>query len=1471
MRYTLCILFLCLVVGASCAPLDVLRDIYISTGGNYWYSARGWGSSTPYCSNNNNNNWYGIYCDRQGSIVTLSLAQNGLNGQIPSSICQLTNLTNLYLPGNFLNGPLPACIGQLQKLQYLRLFRNQLSGTLPDGLYQLTNLQVLDFGINSFVGPLSDSIGNLTQLSYLGLNNNGFTGPIPATITSLPLIQQLYMYSCLFEGELPEWRTPHPALTNMDISNNTLTGSVPKSWSQLVGLQTLRIDHNQLTGDLLNIFNNMTQLQMINSGFNYFTGPVPDVFNQPTLQFLRMDYCYHTGTIPSSILSNSNIQQLYLNKNQLSGPIPDAIGNMTNLNLLYLFKNQFSGEIPKSIQKLKKLVQFSAFQNHLSGSIPKELAGCTNLQSLYLYDNQLSGSLPAELINLQNLQSISLAINNLSGVIPLAYSNFTRLEQLIIYNNPLLGGTLDFLNGFQNLAGLTILNGHSCNFSGQLPSSISNMSSLQTLSLSDNMLTGGIPPFHPMAPIISIQLSNNQLSGIMPAAHILKELGRYNTLEEIQLSNNQLSGWIPSDWQYYSYISTFEIDNNLIRNLPEPTTIRYKNNLAVLSAMPYLAYINVSSNLLSGQVYPDLLSNVLNLISIDLSHNNFSGPIPFSKSNLIASASLTFAHFDASYNQFSGMIPFNLLSSASSVTYLDLSHNQLYDTISTEILYMDNIEFLDLSHNFLFGSIPPSISNLQTLIELHLNDNSLTGDIPIQLRRLTGLKVLQLSNNQIQATSLDFLSTLLQLQTLNLSNNLIASSFPRQIGNQIVNIDLSNNLIYGQLTEAFFNLRNLQYINISSNHFVGEMNDFNSDPKVLDISHNRLSNANFLSRLASLQILRMNNNEFNGSFPTLYVQKALVQLDISENHFDGQLPGFSSFSQMVYFNISGNAFNGTIPSFSPTSSSLTLDMSRNSFTQGLQVTLPTSAICSIDQNHLQCPILWQLLNQCGAICTVNDYTTNGTVVMRIVGNVTDFDSVKFLRSLSIVTNVTQDRFIITGIRSGSVIIHLIVSPPSRDSTNQGSSIDTISLMESLPSSAYSAQGIDLLDPINQVSEPVTTQTQSNSPTSATILNSSKDVNVGAIAGGVVGGFILLIVLIVIAFVVLMRRRGKTTVMNTFAMVDVSQLNTATTKKSLLDWEEFDDMKMIGSGAFGVVFKAKWREMAVAVKQIKAEYVTQKQLEDFLSEVAILQGLKAHPNIVTFIGITFPPQPLSLVTEFCDGGGLYEYLRKAECSIDEKELFIKQIALGMLHLHREKVVHRDLAVRNILLSKHLEAKVADFGLSREQSDTDVASQTQSNVGPLKWMSPEAISHRQYSIKSDVYSFGVVIWEILTVEEPYLGRDPLSVALDVIRSGLRLEIPSDAPPHLTRLMQNCWLEDPAARPDFQEICLYLKPESNVSVMNEMQSAAEEQRRSDYRQFSQYDAVQDGEDSRYQSIIGPSPEDDEEKKEDSSRIMK
>lgn len=92
---------------------------------------------------------------------------------------------------------------------------------------------------------------------------------------------------------------------------------------------------------------------------------------------------------------------------------------------------------------------------------------------------------------------------------------------------------------------------------------------------------------------------------------------------------------------------------------------------------------------------------------------------------------------------------------------------------------------------------------------------------------------------------------------------------------------------------------------------------------------------------------------------------------------------------------------------------------------------------------------------------------------------------------------------------------------------------------------------------------------------------------------------------------------------------------------------------------------------------------------------------------------------------------------------------------MRHLHLEYLVHRDIAARNILLSKDFEPKITDFGMSRVLESLESLNSTTSNLGPLRHMAPECLIHKQYGISSDVWSFGVLLYEILTASVPYAG--------------------------------------------------------------------------------------------------------------------
>jgi len=186
-----------------------------------------------------------------------------------------------------------------------------------------------------------------------------------------------------------------------------------------------------------------------------------------------------------------------------------------------------------------------------------------------------------------------------------------------------------------------------------------------------------------------------------------------------------------------------------------------------------------------------------------------------------------------------------------------------------------------------------------------------------------------------------------------------------------------------------------------------------------------------------------------------------------------------------------------------------------------------------------------------------------------------------------------------------------------------------------------------------------------------------------------------------------------------------------------------------------------------------------------------------------MAVTFPPDPLSLITEFCEGGSLLAYMEKNVATMEQRYRWTYGIALGMYHLHKEKVIHRDLAARNILLSKYLDAKVSDFGLSRETQVADSAAQTQSTIGPIKWMAPEALTGRVYSPATDVFSFGVTVWEVLTGKDPWADKSPVEAAMVVI-DGKRLELPEDLELWMCKLIRSCWEAQPEDRPLFPEIC-------------------------------------------------------------------
>eukprot|EP01119_Soliformovum_irregulare_P025030 TRINITY_DN9140_c1_g1_i1.p1 TRINITY_DN9140_c1_g1~~TRINITY_DN9140_c1_g1_i1.p1 ORF type:complete len:808 (-),score=157.86 TRINITY_DN9140_c1_g1_i1:51-2474(-) len=346
------------------------------------------------------------------------------------------------------------------------------------------------------------------------------------------------------------------------------------------------------------------------------------------------------------------------------------------------------------------------------------------------------------------------------------------------------------------------------------------------------------------------------------------------------------------------------------------------------------------------------------------------------------------------------------------------------------------------------------------------------------------------------------------------------------------------------------------------------------------------------------------------------------------------------------------------------------------------------------------------------------------------------------------------------------------------------------------------------------------KTQSDLTTSDIIAGSSSKTGLPWLYIGIgIGGAILMLIMMTIIVVVIILKRKTSTKSNAIelsltseAYVDIAYVGSSVpeqrrdAKTFVIDYQELVLDNVLGSGFFGEVYRGQWRSSTVAVKMIKSEKVSEKALNELLAEAEFMQEMQPHRNVVTFLGVC--QDPLCIVTEFLENGSLDSLWKRMETPWKMKLQMIRDIAAGMLHLSLEKIIHKDLAARNILIGRDFEAKVADFGLSIVSSEVD-SVYLKSEVGPIKWMAPESLLKRKWSSKSDVWSFGITVLEILNQRVPYHHYTNAKAIELIFNQQLNPEedFPDDLPPDLKFMLQQCFIIEPNGRITFQEVCSVL----------------------------------------------------------------
>ncbi|KAF0502926.1 kinase-like protein [Gigaspora margarita] len=259
-----------------------------------------------------------------------------------------------------------------------------------------------------------------------------------------------------------------------------------------------------------------------------------------------------------------------------------------------------------------------------------------------------------------------------------------------------------------------------------------------------------------------------------------------------------------------------------------------------------------------------------------------------------------------------------------------------------------------------------------------------------------------------------------------------------------------------------------------------------------------------------------------------------------------------------------------------------------------------------------------------------------------------------------------------------------------------------------------------------------------------------------------------------------------------------------------DYYNFSKLEKIGRGAFGTVHKARWGNSIIALKHInKNDNTNQAKVNGFLNELQHLAKLckHEHPNIIEFYGVTKDSikEHYYLILQFAVDGNLREYLKKNFPKLRwlDKLRIAHEIVMGLLFLHNNGILHRDLHSKNILVHKR-RILIADFGVSKH-----IDEETRVSGGMNGYLEPQCFINSQYKCdkRSDIYNFGVVLWEISSGRPPYNSFLSHAIVVHVYNGGRENPV-ENTPDDYVKLYQSCWDQDPANRPETKTVLEDLK---------------------------------------------------------------
>lgn len=736
---------------------------------------------------------------------------------------------------------------------------------------------------------------------------------------------------------------------------------------------------------------------------------------------------------------------------------------------------------------------------------------------------------------------------------------------------------------------------------------------------------------------------------------------------------------------------------------------------------------------------------------------------------------------DLSYNSDLGGTLTPNIGNLVQLSTLILSGCGFSGNIPQELGNLPLLSFLALNSNKFSGKIPPSIGKLTNIYWLDIADNQISGPLPISNNKSSGLDLLvnakhfHFNKNQLSGTIPDILfSSKMQLIHILFDANNFSGEIPDSVGlvQSLEVLRLDRNSLNAAVPSSISNLTSLNELNLANNKLTGLMPDLKgmNNLNYVDLSNNSFDAAEapaWFSTIQSLSVLVIESGGISGAIPEkMFSFPGLEQVILNNNAFNGSLSmGDSVSSQLQIVSFQNNSISSVTLSSAYNETLVLVD------NPVCKSQLANTIYCQLQQKQLTpystsltkcgsqaCPPGQSLSPQsCGCA-----YPYEGTLIFRApffrdVTNSSLFQQLEM--SLWTKLKLTPGSVYLANPFFDSdnyLQVQVKLFPPTGMYFNRA---DILQIGGNLSNQVFKPPPV--FGPYYFIASPYPFP-------DGNVRGSS--MSKGAIVGITVGCVVLILGLIIVGIYAFKQKKiaEKAMVLSKPFASWGSGGKDAGGAPQLKGsrWFSFDELKRstnnfseaneIGSGGYGKVYKGLLSNgQMVAIKRAQ-QGSTQGGLE-FKTEIELLSRVH-HKNLVGLVGFCFEQGEQMLVYEFIPNGTLRENLMgRGGIQLDWKRRL--RIALGsargLAYLHEladPPIIHRDIKSTNILLDEHLNAKVADFGLSKLVADANKGHVSTQVKGTLGYLDPEYYMTQQLTDKSDVYSFGVVMLELITAKQP-----------------------------------------------------------------------------------------------------------------------